>query len=463
MATVETSSSGSPGPGRATAGSNTVEIFMPQLGETVTEGTITRWFKIPGEQVAEDEPLFEVSTDKVDTEVPSPASATVAEVLVAEGQTVDVGVRLAILRTGEPVSGKPASAPPTSAPPTSAPPAMNAAARGAAEGEGKRPSPVEAKPVGPGSGRLPGRLLSPLVRGLLSKHGVDPQDVTGTGQDGRITRDDVLGHVSDRETGRVRPEPAQARSPGSADRAPAVARDRRGDTVVRFSNIRRRTAEHMIRSQATAAHVLVAMEVDYANVDRVRLPARTRFAAEEGFSLTYLPFVVRAAVEAIAEFPQVNASVGDNELVVHGRVHMGIAVDLNFEGLLVPVIHDADSLGLRGVARSVADLATRARSRSLTADEIAGSTFTITNPGSYGTFITAPVINQPQVAIMSTDGVRKRPVVVEGPDGDAIAVHPVGLLALSFDHRAFDGAYASAFLARCRQILQERDWSTEVG
>jgi pyruvate dehydrogenase E2 component (dihydrolipoamide acetyltransferase) len=237
----------------------------------------------------------------------------------------------------------------------------------------------------------------------------------------------------------------------------------REDQVIPFSNIRKRTAEHMVRSKATSAHVLSAIEVDFDGVDRVRRAEREAFKGEEGFSLTYLPFIARAVVDAVRDFPHVNASVGDNELIVHPQVHLGIAVDINFEGLIVPVVHDADSKRLRPIAREMADLAARARSRKLNADEIAGGTFTITNPGGFGTFITAPVINQPQVAILSTDGVKKRPVVVELPDGnDAIAIHPVGMLALSFDHRAFDGAYASAFLARCRDILQTRDWSQEL-
>jgi len=219
----------------------------------------------------------------------------------------------------------------------------------------------------------------------------------------------------------------------------------------------------MVRSKATSAHTLVVIEVDYDNVDRVRLPAREEFKSREGVSLTYLPFIARAVVDAIGEFPNVNSSVGDDELVVHHDVHLGIAVDLNFEGLMVPVIHGADGKRLRALARDVSDLAERARSRRLGPDDIAGGTFTITNPGPFGTLLTAPIINQPQVAILSTDGVKKRPVVVELPDGtDAIGIHPVGNLAISFDHRAIDGAYASAFLAKVKSILETRDWSVEL-
>jgi 2-oxoglutarate dehydrogenase E2 component (dihydrolipoamide succinyltransferase) len=209
--------------------------------------------------------------------------------------------------------------------------------------------------------------------------------------------------------------------------------------------------------------VLSAVEVDFENVDRVRRAHREEFKEREGTSLTYLPFIARTVVDTIEEFPHVNASVGDNELIVHHRIHLGIAVDLSFEGLIVPVVHDADGKRMRALAREIADLAARARNRKLGADDISGGTFTITNPGPFGTFITAPVINQPQVAILSTDGVKKRPVAIELPDGsNGIAVHPVGLLALSFDHRAFDGAYASAFLNRCREILETRDWEAEL-
>ena len=224
------------------------------------------------------------------------------------------------------------------------------------------------------------------------------------------------------------------------------------DTIVPFTNIRRRTAEHMVRSKPTSAHTMVAVEVDYSGVEKVRQAERTRFREAEGFSLTYLPFMTRAVVDALADFPHVNSSVGDDALIVHHDLNIGIAVDLDFEGLLVPVIHQADGKRLRALAREISGLATRARAKRLTMDDISGGTFTITNAGPFGTFITVPVINQPQVAILSTDGVSKRPVVVELPDGsDGIAVHPVGNLVLSWDHRAFDGAYAAAFVAAIKQ------------
>jgi 2-oxoglutarate dehydrogenase E2 component (dihydrolipoamide succinyltransferase) len=233
--------------------------------------------------------------------------------------------------------------------------------------------------------------------------------------------------------------------------------------VVPFSRIRRRTAEHMVRSKATSPHALVAVEVDYGNVDRVRLAEKDAFRASEGVALTYLPFISRATVDALREFPELNASVGNDELVVHHDVNLGYAVDLDFQGLMVPVVHNADGMRLRALARAVGDVADRARASTLGPDDVIGGTFTITNVGSYGTTITFPVINQPQVAILSTDGIKKRPIVVEQADGsDAIVIRPIGWLALAWDHRAVDGAYAAAFLKRVKEIIETRDWAQEL-
>jgi 2-oxoglutarate dehydrogenase E2 component (dihydrolipoamide succinyltransferase) len=242
-----------------------------------------------------------------------------------------------------------------------------------------------------------------------------------------------------------------------------VARAGERDTAVPHTNIRRRTAEHMTRSKATSAHVYAAIEVDFENVERVRSAEREAFKAAEGFSLTYLPFISRAVVDAIREYPQVNATFGENELIVHNYVNLGIAVDLDFKGLMVPVVHDADGKRMRALAREVSDLANRARSKQLGPDDIAGGTFTITNPGPFGTTLTLPIINQPQVAIVSTDGVKRRPVVVDLPDGsEGIAIHSLGNIALTWDHRAFDGAYASSFLRQVKEILETRDWAAEL-
>ncbi len=463
---------------------------MPQLGETVTEGTITRWLKQVGDQIGQDEVLFEVSTDKVDSEVPSPSAGYLAEILVPEGDTVDVGARLAVI-TPEPPSGasggdgaaaaseathvqeeeptEAAEAPPAPPEPQPASPAPEPApeqtpAPARATEEAPPPSPADAPTDGQGAG---GQVLSPVVRRLLAEHDLDPSEIRGTGAGNRITRADVLA-VIDTQSGagsapaRQAPTPTAPAPPPS--RPPAVttpAGER--DEVIPFSNIRRRTAEHMVRSKATSAHTLVAIEADFEAVDRVRRAERERFRAEEGISLSYLPFVARATIEALRAFPHLNASVGDDALVVHHDLHLGIAVDLDTEGLIVPVIHSADGKRLPALAREAADLASRARERKLGADDITGGTFTITNPGPFGTLITVPIINQPQVGILSTDGVKRRPVVVTLADGsEGIAIHSVGVLALSFDHRAVDGAYASRFLAKLREVIETRDWAQEL-
>ncbi len=489
---------------------------MPQLGETVTEGTILRWLKAVGEPVAHDEVLFEVSTDKVDSEVPSPVEGILSEILVPEGETVEVGARLAVITE----SGVPEAAPSTGAraggSPTSPEPAQTGAGtapprpRGAGqvseerlESEERRASEERLESeerraseetgegaAGAGGAGGNGRVLSPMVRRLLSEHSLDPSQITGTGPGGRITRDDVLKVVDARRSRGLAPGPAppsaqagpSSRAPSPAPaaaptpvpgarepdglataspRAPATGAAR--DEVVPFTNIRRRTAEHMVRSRATSAHTYMAVEADFENVEILRRAERERFKSEEGVSLTYLPFIARAVVEGLRAYPHLNASVGEDELIVHHDIHLGIAVDLDAEGLIVPVIHDAEGKRLPALAREIAELASRARSRKLTADDIAGGTFTITNAGPMGTLITLPIINQPQVAILSTDGVHRKPVVVTDSSGaEAVAIHSVGVLAVGFDHRAVDGAYAAGFLSRLRETIERRDWSQEL-
>jgi 2-oxoglutarate dehydrogenase E2 component (dihydrolipoamide succinyltransferase) len=482
---------------------------MPQLGETVTEGTITRWLKQVGDEIGQDEVLFEVSTDKVDSEVPSPAAGYLAEILVPEGETVDVGARLAVI-TAEPpgaAGGGDGADTATEAPESQA--AQSEPAPAPAPAPAPEPTPVPepapapdpapaAEPVAAGrvrdagsvadaptDGQAAGQVLSPVVRRLLAEHDLDPSQIRGTGAGNRITRADVLAVIDARSGAggapiRAAPSPA-APTAGAAPAAPAAPPPPAAsasppsrpavvtapvggrDEAIPFSNIRRRTAEHMVRSKATSAHTLVAIEADFEAVDRVRRAERERFRSAEGISLTYLPFVARATIEALRAFPNLNASVGDDALIVHHDLHLGIAVDLDSEGLIVPVIHHADDKRLPVLAREASDLASRARERRLGADDIAGGTFTITNPGPFGTLITVPIINQPQVGILSTDGVKRKPVVVTLADGgEGIAIHSVGVLALSFDHRAVDGAYASRFLAKLREILETRDWSQEL-
>lgn len=437
---------------------------MPQLGETVTEGTITKWLKAVGEPVALDEPLFEVSTDKVDSEVPSPVAGVLTEIVVAEGDTVDVGARLAVIGdSGDAPAAAPAesaaapapvapapSAPepppepvtaPTPAPPPAAPPRVVPAA----------PPTAAPRTAAPASTAPAGLVTSPLVRRMISERGLDPARIVGTGDGGRITRRDV-----------------ESAGSGSAPRgvttpAPMPARVVSGDERVPFDNIRRRTAEHMVMSKAVSAHVATAIEVDFERVERVRRIHGDAFRSEEGFGLTYLPFIVRAFCDAVHSFPAVNATVDGDALVVHHDVNLGIAVDLDFAGLIAPVMRNVDTKRLRFVARDIHDLAGRARSKQLGPDEIMGGTFTITNMGPFGTMFTVPIINQPQVGILATDAVRKRPVVVEGPDGeDSIAIHSVGVLTLTWDHRAFDGAYAASFLHAVAQIIETRDWEAEL-
>ncbi len=441
---------------------------MPQLGETVTEGTIIRWMKKVGDEIAADEPLFEVSTDKVDSEVPSPASGYLAEILVAEGATVDVGTRLAVVTEVAPSgtvladsAGAPAGSPPE-------PAASEPAPREPAASEpGRMPEGVTGSGGAGPNGR--GLVLSPVVRKLVAEHGIDPASVPGTGKGGRITREDVLSFLDLRATRSVagaQPATAPIVPVAGSQRAAArsyapVAGGR--DEIVPFTKIRRLTAEHMVRSKATSAHTLVVIEADYEGIERVRKAHKDQFRAEEGIGLTYLAFIARAVAETLRDYPQLNASVGDDALIIHRDVHLGIAVDLGQRGLIVPVVHHAEGQSLRGLARAMADLAERARTRKLSADEVVGGTFTITNPGPFGTFLTAPIINQPQVAILSTDGIKRRPVVVTAPDGtEAVGIHSVGLLALSFDHRAVDGAYASAFLHELARVIESRDWEAEL-
>ena len=464
------------------------DITLPQLGETVTEGTITRWFKKVGDTVAADEPLFEVSTDKVDTEVPSPVAGTLTEIRVNEGDTVPVGTVIAVVGAANAAA---APAPVASAPAPVAQPAPVA-----------RPAAAVATATRTAiAPNVSNKLLSPVVRRLVADHGIDVNALVGTGPGGRITREDVLDFID--RTGSTpvaqaptpvvqpapmpqvsasqavpvapapvapapAPAPQVARTPApapvaaSAPPAKFTAPSER-ETVLPLSKIRKLTASHMIMSQAVSAHAFSVVEVDYANVDATRSEVKDQFKQSEGFTLTYLPFIARAIVDALAEYPNLNASIEGDSLVVHNYVDLGIAVDLEFNGLLVPVVRSADGKRLRAIAREISDLATRARARKLTPDEIQGGTFTISNNGSAGSVLTMPIINQPQVAIMSTDAIVRKPVVARLSDGsESIAIHPVGNLAMSWDHRAFDGAYAAGFLSKVKRVLETQDWSAEI-
>lgn len=482
-------------------------VSMPQLGETVTEGTILRWAKQVGDTIAEDEVLVEISTDKVDTEVPSPVAGTILEILVPEGETVEVGTPLVVIgEAGEAPS--PAAGPesaPTAAPaapsperaaipPTpAAPPAPAAPTAPAAPA----PSPPpEAAPVGRTDSA--GRLLSPVVRKLIREHGLNPDEIPGSGEGGRITRRDVEAFIAAREAAPAAeappevvaapappaeapappPAPAPAPPPSPTVEAPPVAQPAApervgppapvaasGDEEFELDRLRVRIGENMIRAKQTAAHVWTSVEVDYERVERVRQAHREAFKAEEGFSLTYLPFIARATIDALKAYPVVNSSffLEERKAVFHRAVNLGIAIDLDQKGLVVATVKNADGLRLVGLARQIRALADKARAGKLEPDDVSGSTFSITNPGPYGSFLSAPIINVPNVGILSTDTITKRPAVVTTPEGqDTIAIRHIGYLGLSWDHRAFDGSTAVLFLRRIKDNLETWDWEQEL-
>ena len=422
-----------------------MDVIMPQLGETVVEGVVTKWYKKVGDVVKSDDTLFDVETDKVSTEIPAQANGVITEILVQEGVTAKVGTRLAVIsESGDAVAAAPAVAVAASAP-ASAPAAALSAAVAAVPAVS---TAAAANRIGKASAA---DRLSPVVRRLLAEHQLNPADLNGTGRDGRITREDVLAVIG----GGVAAGAMPARAPLSAP-APMVLGA--GDMRKPMNSVRKRTAQHLVKSWQSAPHVLQAVEVDYSKVELARTAAGAAWKAREGFSLTYLPFIARAVSVALAKFPLLNGSLDGDDLVIHSRINIGIAVDLNFDGLVVPVVKDVPNKSLPQIAREINDLAQRARSNKLKPDELSGGTYTLSNSGVFGTLITAPIINQPQVAIMSTDGVKKKPVVIESEQGDSIAIRPVGVLAQTFDHRALDGAYSAAFLREVKTVLETRDW-----
>jgi 2-oxoglutarate dehydrogenase E2 component (dihydrolipoamide succinyltransferase) len=473
-------------------------VKMPQLGETVIEGTILKWLKQEGDQVALDEPLFEISTDKVDTEVPSSAAGTLTKILVPEGETVAVGTELAEISEGGAgaaeapgAASQPAAADSggaeTSSAPTGGDDASSAPAPPAA------PAPTPAAPPAAASGEtvpsqmaastqtaLPDRgprsqILSPLVRRLASEHGVDLGQVAGTGTGGRITKSDVLGFVATQGTAApvtgtpaaaaaaqpAQPAPAAAPAvaptPAPAVAQPAPAAVGGGEEIVPVSHIRRTIAQHMKASLEISARAWNAVEVNMENVARVRERTKDAFKAREGFGLTYMPFVTRAVTEALLAHPMVNSELRGDEIAVKHFVNVGIAVSYD-EGLIVPVLKGSDTMNLLGIARGINDLATRARAKKLLPDEVHGGTFTITNPGPFGSLISVPIINQPQTGILGFDTVEKRPVVID----DTIAIRHMVYISMSWDHRVIDGALASQFLARVKQNLETWDFAEDL-
>ncbi len=443
-------------------------IQMPQLGETIVEGTILKWLKQEGERIEIDEPLFELSTDKVDTEVPSPVSGTVTKILVAEGTTVAVGTALAEVDSGDgaataggdgDASGATAADYSAAAQEPVAADAVGAAAPGSASAA---THPASSPPVAaaPAASALPDRgprsqILSPLVRKLAEEHQLDLSQISGSGTGGRITKKDVMDAVTAGGTS----APAAAAAPAPALRSvpgPTVAGG--GEEVVPMSHIRKAIASHMVGSLQTTARAWNMVEVNMEHVVRTRQRVKEAFAAREGFSLTYTPFVTRAVTEALLTYPMVNSELRGEDIIVRHFVNMGIAVSYD-EGLIVPVVKGADTMNLVGVARSINDLATRARSKKLKPDEVQGATFSITNPGPFGSIMSVPIINTPNTAILAFDAIEKRPVVID----DAIAIRHMVYISISWDHRVIDGALASRFLARVKENLETWDWAEDLG
>ena len=463
-----------------------IEVVMPQMGVSVSEGTITKWLKQEGEEVAADEPLLEISTDKVDTEVPSPGTGTVQQILVQEGETVDVGTKLAVIGSG---AAAPAA---EEAPPEPATQPAADASAAAAEAETDMPTPQappaeSPTPAAPAPSADGGRdangdgpsFVSPVVARIASEHGVDPGHVPGTGRGGRVTKKDILSFIESGAPARTSaPEaPTEAPAPAPAQPAPAAPAPApaaqapptptpapapapveagAGEQVEAMNAMRRGIAEHMRRSLDTAAHVTSAIEVDLSRVVAIREKLKPEFQKSYGVNPTYLIFVARAVAETLRDYPWINGEIRDDRIVTRNYVNLGFAVELaEGKGLIVPVVKSAESLNLLGMARAVTDIAERARNKQLTPDEVQGGTFTITNPGGYGTFHGTPIISQPQSAILGTYALVKRPWVVQDEHGkDVIAIRPIMNITLTYDHRLVDGALAGRFLQSLRQKLE---------
>jgi len=427
------------------------DVVMPQMGESIAEGTIVRWIKKVGDTVDRDEPLFEISTDKVDAEIPSPAAGVVVEIKVKEGETVPVNSVVALIGAAGEAAGPSAPAPQAAAPaPAAAAPAAKPAAPVA-------PAPQAAAPAAPAqpavkapttTEELIRQRSSPLVRKIAGEHQIDISQLTGTGIAGRVTKSDILGFI---ESGGA----AKAAGAGRAAAAPAIERPafKPGalDEVVPMSVMRRKIAEHMILSRRTSAHVHSVFEVDFSRVAKIREAKKAEYE-RAGAKLTYMSFIVKAAVDALRGVPVINTSIDGDNVVYHKEINVGIAVALDW-GLIVPVIKHADEKNLLGLSRAVADLANRARSKQLKPDEVTGGTFTITNPGVFGAQFGMPIINQPQVAIMGVGAIEKRVVVVN----DAIAIRPMAYLTLGYDHRLVDGAVADQYMSHVKNAIENWD------
>jgi pyruvate dehydrogenase E2 component (dihydrolipoamide acetyltransferase) len=452
-----------------------IDVVMPQMGVSVSEGTITKWLKQQGEQVEADEPLLEISTDKVDTEVPSPGSGLLSEILVQEGETVDVGTKLAVIGGDGASAAAPQQeeAPPEPATQAAADEAMASASEGvgdvAPSQQAETPEPAQAAQS---NGKT---FVSPVVAKIASEHGVDPSQVQGTGRGGRVTKKDILGFIeSGGKAAAPAPPAAPAAAPAEAPAAPsppapakapppvpAPSAAQPGEAFEPMTAMRKGIAEHMRRSLDTSAHVTSAIEVDMSKVSAIRAKLKKEYQQSYGVNPTYLIFVARAASETLREYPWINGEIRGDQIVTRQFINIGFAVELqDGKGLIVPVVKNAETLNLLGMAKAVTDIAQRARDKKLLPDEVQGGTFTITNPGGYGTFHGTPVISQPQAAILGTYAVVKRPWVVQDELGeDVIAIRPIMNLTLTYDHRLVDGALAGRFLRDLRDKLESWDES----
>jgi pyruvate dehydrogenase E2 component (dihydrolipoamide acetyltransferase) len=457
-----------------------IDVVMPQMGVSVSEGTVTKWLKQEGETVEADEPLLEISTDKVDTEVPSPGSGVVTQILVQEGETVEVGTKLAQIGGAAGAAQAEAVAPePEAVPEPATQAAADASMAAASEGVGdiapsNQPSDQPSQAPAPQAASENGKtFVSPVVARIASEHGVDPGQVHGTGRGGRVTKKDILDFVEGggQTAAPAAPAPAPAAAPAPQSAAPAKpaaapappAEAQPGEALEPVTAMRRGIAEHMRRSLDTAAHVTSAIEVDLSRVVAARRTLKKEYGASYGVNPTYLAFIARAAVLTLKDYPYVNAELRGDSIVTRNFVNLGFAVELaDGKGLIVPVLKNAETMNLLGIAKGIADLAARARGKKLMPEDVQGGTFTITNPGGYGTFHGTPVINQPQSGILGTYALVKRPVVVQDDHGeDVIAIRPMMNVTLTYDHRLVDGAYAGRFLRDLRARLEA--WEGDGG
>jgi 2-oxoglutarate dehydrogenase E2 component (dihydrolipoamide succinyltransferase) len=448
------------------------DIVMPQMGESIVEGTITKWLKKPGDKIQRDEPLFEISTDKVDAEIPAPASGVLQEIKVTEGTTVQVNTVVGTIASDGEVTAKPAPAEKKATP---AQPAAKAPAPSAPAPASAPPKAAAPVPAAPRHEEEDHARSSPLVRKIARENNVELSQVEGTGLGGRITKQDILAFIESQDQGNVgaalqaRPETPSAAAP-SVSSASAV---RQGGEVTRpapatipgdlvpMTNMRRIIAQRMIESRRTSAHVHAMFEVDITRIVNLRNKLKSSFEQRNGARLTFMPFFVRAAIIALQQFPIVNASTEGDSIRYHRHVNVGIAVALDW-GLIVPVLKNADELNFLGLQRGITDLGERARNKKLKPEEVEGSTFTVTNPGQFGAVFGLPIINQPNSAIMGVGGITKMPLVVTDKDGaDSIAIRSVVHLTIGYDHRLIDGAVADQFMAFVKKTLE--GWGEDVG